>query len=46
MFKQMMRSRLPPTSYFVEQLVEGVSEPEGWACWIGLLHHSMYYVGI
>lgn len=31
MFKQMMRSRLPPTSYFVEQLVEGVAKPDGWA---------------
>lgn len=31
MFKQMMRSRLPPTNYFVEQLVEGVTKPDGWA---------------
>ncbi|WIA36062.1 hypothetical protein OEZ86_007418 [Tetradesmus obliquus] len=31
MFKQMMRSRLPPTSYFVEQLVEGVTKPDAWA---------------
>eukprot|EP00775_Hariotina_reticulata_P001040 gene1040-1378_t len=31
MFKQMTRNRLPPTSYFVEQLVEGVTKPDGWA---------------
>ena len=27
----MMRSRLPPTNYFVEQLVEGVQKPDTWA---------------
>jgi hypothetical protein len=31
MFKQMTRNRLPPTSYFVEQLVEGVTKADGWA---------------
>lgn len=27
----MMRSRLPPLSFFSEQLTEGVLKPEGWA---------------
>lgn len=31
MFKQMMRSRLPPSSYFIEQMVEGIAKPDGWA---------------
>ncbi len=26
-----MRSRLPPTSFFVEQMVEGVLKPDTWA---------------
>ncbi|KXZ43433.1 hypothetical protein GPECTOR_90g519 [Gonium pectorale] len=30
-FKQMMRSRLPPMTFFVEQMTEGVLKPEGWA---------------
>ncbi|PNW70794.1 hypothetical protein CHLRE_17g734300v5 [Chlamydomonas reinhardtii] len=30
-FKQMMRSRLPPMTFFVEQMSEGVLKPEGWA---------------
>ena len=29
--KQLMRSRLPPTAYFVEQLVEGVLKPDTYA---------------
>ncbi|GIL48193.1 hypothetical protein Vafri_4877 [Volvox africanus] len=31
LFKQLMRSRLPPLTFFVEQLTEGVLKPEGWA---------------
>ncbi len=27
----MMRPRLPPVSFYVEQLCEGVLAPEGWA---------------
>ena len=31
MMQRMRRSRMPPTSYFVEQLVEGVLKPDTWA---------------
>jgi hypothetical protein len=31
MMQRMRRSRMPPTSYFVEQLVEGVTKPDTWA---------------
>ncbi len=31
MFQQMMRSRLPPTQYFIEQMVEGVVKVDTWA---------------
>ncbi|GLI69475.1 hypothetical protein VaNZ11_014107 [Volvox africanus] len=31
LFKQLMRSRLPPLTFFVEQMTEGVLKPEGWA---------------
>jgi hypothetical protein len=30
MFKQMFRGRMPPNSYFVEQLTEGVLRANGW----------------
>uniref|UniRef100_A0A7R9V4P2 AIG1-type G domain-containing protein n=1 Tax=Chlamydomonas euryale TaxID=1486919 RepID=A0A7R9V4P2_9CHLO len=30
MFKQLMRPRLPPVSFFVEQMAEGVLKPEVW----------------
>ncbi|GIL74794.1 hypothetical protein Vretifemale_4702 [Volvox reticuliferus] len=30
-FKQLMRSRLPPLTFFLEQMTEGVLKPEGWA---------------
>ncbi|KAG2429457.1 hypothetical protein HYH02_014039 [Chlamydomonas schloesseri] len=35
-FKQMMRSRLPPMTFFVEQMSEGVLKPEGWATMEGV----------
>ena len=31
LFRQMMRPRLPPVSFFVEQMAEGVLKPETWA---------------
>ncbi|KAG1671540.1 hypothetical protein FOA52_011262 [Chlamydomonas sp. UWO 241] len=30
MFRQMMRPRLPPVSFFVEMMAEGVMKPETW----------------
>eukprot|EP00798_Chlamydomonas_sp_ICE-L_P010149 gene10149-8052_t len=30
MFKQMMRARLPPVKFFVEQMAEGVLKPDTW----------------
>jgi hypothetical protein len=36
MFQQMMRSRLPPTNYFVEQMVEGEWQEDFWEGWRGV----------
>jgi hypothetical protein len=30
MFKQLFRGRMPPNSYFVEQMTEGVLRAHGW----------------
>lgn len=31
LFKQLMRGRLPPLQFFVEQMAEGVLKPDSWA---------------
>jgi len=31
LFRQLMRPRLPPVSFFVEQMAEGIQKPETWA---------------
>lgn len=31
MFRQLMRARLPPLQFFVEQMAEGVLKPDTWA---------------